>query len=281
MKRRVFYSDNGTLTDFSVNMQNYHSGTNSFSFVAAEDAFYIGARLPFNHLYFKMDGANVNAEASVMAISYWDSGNWREAIEIIDETSSGGASLAQSGYVTWVPDRDYGWTREDTNYGGNTVTGLTSVEIYDLYWLKITFSADLTADTAFSWIGQKFSDDNALGSEYSDLVRSAMLTAYESGKTDWEEQAVRASEVIVNDMISKGFIIEKEQILEKEDFELVSVSKVAEIIYGGLGDDYKDDKKAARDEYTDRLNKLLPRVDMNANARIDLNEKVQQGRLVR
>ena len=281
MKRRVLYSDNSVLTDISVNMENYHVGTNAFTFVAAQDAFYIGSRLPFNHLFIKMDGSNVNSNSSAMTVSYWEGSSWIPAVEVIDETVTSGASLAKSGFVTWVTDRDYGWPREDTNYGGITVTGLTTVEIYNLYWLKLTFSADLSADTAFSWIGQKFSNDNELGSEYSDLVRAGLIDAYESGKTDWEEQHVRAADVIIKDLTHKGLIIEKEQILERLDFELASVSKTAEIIYGGLGDDYKEDKKLARDEYDDRLNKLLPRIDVNRNAREDVGEKTTQGRLYR
>lgn len=281
MKRRFFYSDNGTLTDYSTNLENFYSGTHSFTFVAAEDAFYVGGRLPFNHLYLKMDGTNVNANSSTMTVSYWDSKEWAEAVEVIDETSVAGASLAQSGFVTWIPDKSANWVREDTNYSGNSVTGLTSVEIYDLYWLKITFSNDLSANTAFIWAGQKFSDDDLLGTEYSDLVRSAMIAAFESGKTDWEEQHVRAAEVIVRDLMHKGYIIEKEQILERHDFELASVSKTAEIIFAGLGDDYKDNQDAARREYNDRMAKVLPRIDVNKNARIDINEKVSQGRLVR
>jgi hypothetical protein len=281
MERRIFYSDNGTLTDYSVNLQNFHSGTDAFTFVAAEDAFYIGARMPFNHLYFKMDGTNVNANASVMTVSYWDSGNWRDAVELIDETASSGKSLAQSGYITWTPDKSYGWCREDTNYSGNSITGLTSVEIYDLYWLKITFSADLTANTAFSWVGQKFSDDNDLGSEYSDLARSTMIAAFETGKTTWEEQHIRAAKIIATDLIANGIIMERDQILDRYDFQFVAVSKVAEIAYGGMGDDYKDDKLIARNEYERRLNAALPRIDKDSNGREDVGEKVTQGSLYR
>jgi len=147
--------------------------------------------------------------------------------------------------------------------------------------LKITFSADLTADTALSWVGQKFSDDNDLGSEYSDLVRLSMLAAFETGKTTWEEQHVRAAGLIVKELMANSTIIEKEQILEREDFKYASVSKCAEIIYGGLGDDYKDDKKLAKDEYAIRINSAMPKIDKDANARFDDYETPTQGRLVR
>jgi len=281
MLRRIFYSDNGTLTDLSINLQNYHAGTNAFTLVAAQDCLYIGARLPFNHLYIKMDGDNVNAESSVMSASYWDGGNWRSVAELIDETASSGATLAQSGFITWITAKNYFWAREDTNYSGNSITGLTDLEIYDLYWLKLSFSADLTADTAIAWLGQKFSDDNDLGSEYSDLVRDGLISAFESGKTDWEEQHVRAAEIIVNDLTSKNIILEKEQILERFDFRLCAVSKVAELIYIGLGQNHVEDAAKAKKEYEKRLNSAMPRIDQNKNAREDIGERFSQGRLIR
>jgi len=275
MDRRVIFSDNGTLIDYSVQLQNYHAGSSTFTLVAAQDAIYIGSRLPFNHLYFKVGTANENA--SVMSISYWDGNTWASAVEVIDETSSSGVTLAQSGFVTWTPDRDTGWQQEDTE----DITALSSVTIYDLYWLKVSFSADLSAGVSLSWLGQKFSDDNELGSEYSDLVRSEMITAFETGKTTWEEQHIRAAQVLVQDVIDKGLIIEKEQILVRRDFQLAAISKCAEIIYGGLGDDYKDEKKAAREEYRLRLGKVAPKIDKDRNGIEDSYDKYSQGSLYR
>jgi len=275
MDRRVIYSDNGTLSDKSVDMENYHAGSLTMTLLAAEDAIYIGSRLPFNHLYFKVDTANTNA--SVMSISYWDGSTFASVVDLIDETASSGKSLAQSGFVTWTPNKNTGWQREDTE----DITALSDVVIYDQYWLKVSFSADLSADVVLSWVGQVFSDDNDLGAEYSDLARSAMISAFESGKTTWQEQHVTAAKVIIQDLISKGLIIEKEQILERNDFKLASVSKCAEIIYGGLGDDYKDNKEAARNEYRNRIAKVLPKVDKDRNAREDSYERYTQGSLYR
>lgn len=274
MDKRIFYSDNSVLSDWSVALNNYHTGTKTFTLVAIEDAIYIGARFPFNHLYFKLNTANENA--STMTISYWDSSTWREAVEVIDETEG----FTKSGFVKFVPNKTYGWVKEDTNYAGSTVTGLTSVEIYDLYWLKITFSADMS-ESVISWCGNKFSDDNDLGSEYSDLVRASMISAFEAGKTDWEEQHIRAAKIIINDLVSKGIIIEKEQILDREDFKLAAVSKCAEIIYLGLGEDYRERANSAREEYRTRLNSAMPRIDKDKNAIEDDYDKLIQGSLYR
>jgi hypothetical protein len=276
---RVFYSDNGILIDFSAYLNDYHNGSHTIpAFVALEDAIYIGNTVPFNHIYFKLDTYNTNS--SLMSVAYWDSKTWTNAVEVIDETMTNGKSFSQSGFVTWTPSKDESWVDEDTNYKNSTITGLTSISIYDLYWLKISFSANLSS-FGLSWVGQKFSDDDTLGAEFPDLVRSAVMSAWESGKTTWEEQHVIAADIMAKDLMAKGLILEKGQILDRFDLDKPAVQKVAEIIYGGLGADYTDQKLAARKEYDTRLNTALPKVDTNLNGRVDTTERTQTGKLYR
>ncbi len=281
MKRRIIYSDDGTLQDLSINLQNYHSGTNAFTMISAEDNIYIGSKRPFNHIYLKFDGTNINANASVLSVAYWDSGEWRDMVNLLDETSLAGATFAQSGFVTWLTDKSYSWTRENTNYGGNSIAGLTSIELYDLYWCRLSVSADLSADVTLSWAGQKFSNDNDLGAEHPELIRPNFMAAYESGKTNWEEQHVAATEIIVDDLISKELILFEDQLLCKEDLRPCAVKKVAQMIFTGMGEDYEDNRAGAEKEYYTRLNKALPSVDKNSNAREDIGEKCNVGRLYR
>lgn len=276
---RIFYSDNGTLTDFSAYLNDFHSGSHTISaFVALEDAIYIGNTVPFNHIYFKLNAFNTNS--SLISVHYWNGQTWINSVEVIDETMTNGKSFSQSGFVTWTPSKDDSWVSDDTNYKNSTVTGLTSVCIYDLYWLKISFSANLSS-IGLDWVGQKFSDDDTLGSEFPDLVRSAVMTAWEAGKTTWEEQHVITADIMAKDMMSKGLILEKGQILDRFDLDKPAVQKVAEIIYGGLGADYVDQKLACRKEYDTRLNTSLPKVDINMNGRVDTNERTQTGKLYR
>jgi hypothetical protein len=280
MKRRIIHSNNGTLSDFTVNMEKFQAGTETVSIVAAEDAIYIGSILPFNHVYVKL-GATVNENASAMTVGYWDGTEFRGAVNLIDETSLAGATLGQSGHVTWVTDRDHGWIREDTNHGGNSVTGLTSVEIYDLYWVRLGFSADLSANIDLSWIGQIFSDDHDLGGEHAELVRSGFIAAFESGKTDWQEQHAIAADIIADDLIAKNMILSSDQILARENLRRASVKKVAQIIYTGMGRDYDDNRDNAKKEYDNRINNVCPKLDKNRNARVDVNEYGGSGRLYR
>ena len=283
MFNRIIHSDNGTLTDYSVELDDYYSGSASLApFTAAQDYLFFGARLPFNHLYFKFSTANT--AASNLTIAVWDGNAWNNVAETLDGTKSSGASFGQDGYISWVPDKQKGWGREDTVNGSGTelVTGLGNVTIYDRYWVRFAFSADLDNPTALDWCGQLFSDDNLLGAEFPDLVRSTLLANIESGKTTWEEQHVRAAEIIADDLVDRKVIVDKRQILERRDLARASVSKVAEMAFVIMGDDYSDDKEAARKEYNERISKNMFAVDRDNDARIDTQEiEYQQGTLTR
>ncbi len=274
---RILLSDNGTLDDFSRQVAKYKSGSKSFSYVAAEDAIYIGANVPFNHLYFKM-GTTVNALASEIQIKYYNGTEFVSAVNIIDETDVAGASLAQSGFVTWTTDKQEKWHREDTrDQSQQIIDELGSVTIYDKYWLEIKFSADLTASVELEWLGMLFSDDDDLGAEYPDLTRSTVLQAFGGvSKTSWQEQHARAAELIVEDLIKLRVIEQKGQIIDRDTFRTASVSKVAEIIYRARGDDYIDDRVEARNEYQARLNKVIYNVDKDKDGRLDIQEQTQQ-----
>ena len=87
-----------------------------------------------------------------------------------------------------------------------------------------------------------FSNDSDLGSEFPDLVLSATMTAFATGKTSWEEQHVRAAEILIKDLKKVKGIHSSSQILDHNDFRLASVCKVAEIIYTAFGNDYLEQK---------------------------------------
>ena len=76
-------------------------------------------------------GSTVNAVVATMAVNYWN-GAWT-ALTKTDNTAVGGATLAQTGTVTWTAPTD---ALPYYMYGRCG------------YWLKITFSAALTAATA-------------------------------------------------------------------------------------------------------------------------------------
>jgi hypothetical protein len=257
MNKRFFYLDNSTLSDWTPALNNYKTGSKNMPFVAGQHALMIGSRLPFNHFYVKL--ANSNAHISTLQVSYWSDNGWRSAVELIDETEA----FKNSGFITFTPDKNTNWKMEEES---QKIPELSNVIVYNYYWLKLTFTNNLHVNTTIDWIGNLFSDDNDLGAEFPDLVKTSVLTSYQTGKTNWQEQHVKAAEIIEQDLINRGIIDGSESILDREWYRNASVQKTAEIIFGAFGDDFSDQRIQARDEYKLRLVKRLARVDKNNNA---------------
>jgi len=269
MKRtRVFYSDNGTLTDLTPDVFKYEPGRAQIDqFVGAEDYIYIANVAPFNHFYLKLDEP-LNHTDVVMTLQYWDGNSWANPSELMDETEH----FTQNGFVTFTPSRNSTWNIDDTSGTGSSITGLTSIEIYQRYWVRLGFSNNLSANARIHYLGQRFCDDEDLYSEFPDLSRSSVLEAFQSGKGDWIEQTVRASDVIIRDLTSQTTIWSKNQILDRDEFRLACVSKTAELIFTSFGDDYEDNRILARQEYKARITNIMSALDRNGNGKLEQNE---------
>lgn len=259
MNKRILFVDNGVIKDWSMALNNYRSGSKVFPFVTGEDYLYIGSKLPFNSLFIKLKVANTTP--SEMQVDYYSNG-WTPVVELIDETNG----LTQSGHFNLTPNKNSAWTMQTDS---NAMTGLETVTIYDQYWLRISFTNSLDLTTELDWMGCIFSNDDDLAAEFPDLIKTSVITSYESGKTNWQEQHAKAAQIIEHDLVNRGIIDGSENILDRSWYRDASVQKVAEIIYGAFGDDYIDQRALARAEYGLRLVKRLARVDKNENAMED------------
>jgi hypothetical protein len=262
MNKRILFSDNGTISDWTMALNNYNGASKTIDFVAGEDALLIGSKLPFNSLYFKLKELNVIS--SEVSIEYYSNG-WNSAVEVTDETNG----FTQSGHITFVPNKNSTWSMKPDS---TEIAELSSVIIYDQYWLKITFGTTITATTAIQWVGSLFSNDEDLAAEFPDLVKSDVLYSYKANKVDWQEQHVKTAEIIEHDLINKGIIDGSENILARDWYRNAAVQKTAEIIFSAFGDDYADQRLRAREEYGLRLVKRLARVDKNNNAKEEVAE---------
>lgn len=256
---RIIFSDNGTLIDLSNSLASYYSAAKPFEVVGAEDYLYIGSRFPFNSKYIKLDTPSTTPVE--ISIQYWQE-DWIDAVEVIDETEG----LTKSGLIRFTPNKRFNWEMESTNYEGEIIPDLSSLVIYDLYWVKVSFSGNVDSGTAIKWVGDLFSNDNDLGSEFPDLNRSNVLTSFKSGKTDWEEQHIAAARLLVDDLKDKGYIRGSEQILDTASVKGAAVQKCAEIIYRSFGTDYTDKADACHQEYNRRLERRFVTLDKNNNA---------------
>jgi hypothetical protein len=273
MIEHILLDVSGTLTDITNQLEDYHNG-NVTATISDTRFLYIGSQFPFNSKYFKL--GIVNATASNITYEYHDGSVWRPFVHTQDGCKLTTAGFGQSGEIRLTPDREYLWQRQDTD----DIPELVNVILYDLYWMRIKSSVSISP--RLDWVGRLFCNSNDIKAEYPDLGRSAFFTAFASGKTDWEEQIVTASRLVVEDLISKNIISNQNQILLTDKLKSATVSKTAELIFSALGNDHVDDMNKAHANYKDRLHNKLFGIDLNSNARIEPQEVITRtGRLRR
>lgn len=273
---RVFFKEGSNVLEITKQITRYKSDTYLMS-LATTDAIYIASDFPLNHFYVKM-GTAKNTLASNVIIDYWSPNGWVPVVHSNDYTEA----FSQSGFIDFTPDRDEHWTRENTNSNGQTVDGLETVTVYDKYWTRLTVDADLDDNIELEFIGNLFSDDEDLYSEFPIFNDASFLSCFESGKNDWQEQHVKAADLIIQDLKRKGIICGPEKILERDILLPASVCKVAEIIFNAFGKDYEDQLNRARKEYEKRLDLSQYMVDTNNNGIKDaVDVQYKQGWLSR
>lgn len=262
---KILLSKNGTLNDLTQVLDDYKNGSSLIQINHTEDKIYIGAIHPFNSKFFKLKTpSEINLSSK---IEYWTGSNeWKEVVELNDDTEG----MMKSGFISFVPNKDFGWVREDTN----KIDALYSKVIYDLFWMRLSFN--VSGEIELSWVGELFSNDDDLSNEFPDLLRSQTLDSFETGKTNWEAQHVVAAKLIIDDLRSKKIIDHKEQLLDRKEFTLASVQKCASIIYSSFGDDYIDNKKECDIEYKKRISKDIFNIDKNQSAQVNVQSITQR-----
>lgn len=265
--QRVIFSDNGTLNDLSRSLGDLFAATESLTIVAADDKLYLGSDQPFNHRFIQVTTANTNA--SVASVEIWNGSEWKSAVDIIDGTSVGGKTLAQSGIIQWTTNRNEGWEREADS---NDVTGLSGTRVYEMFWVRLTFSANTSA-TVLSYLGHRFSDDSLLGGYYPDLVRTKLIASFATGKTNWLEQHVLAAEELIRDLRKRRYVVSGSQVFDWELFSVPAMHKCAHIIMSGLGSDFTDRAIEAQEAYQNELENTMAGIDRNRDGRLSTEER--------
>jgi len=269
---RTLQGLSGTLTDLSPNLSDIHAQTKVIP-LDTGDFIYLGSDLPFNHRYF--DVTVVNDQAASWTVEIWSGTQWVPVVDVIDETSVGGVTLAQSGIISWTPDPDAdSWCFDDTD--DMTGSGLETLKIFGLYWARLTISATIKVTTALNYVGHKFSNDSAMVAEYPDLGRSALMTSFKAGKTSWNEQHLLAAEYIVGDLRSqKNLLTSPDQILVWDNYEKAGVHRTAMLIFQAMGEDYVRELAQAAANYKRALDVGNHQIDKNGNATLEEGERVK------
>jgi len=103
---------------------------------------------------------------------------------------------------------------------------------------------------------------------------------FSTGKTDWDEQLIHASDMIIRDLKNDNRyreFVSRNQILDVEQLNHACVYKLAgSIIYPEFGDDFEKDREQAQRSYKSALDTIL-RLDLDGDTRLDLGEFVKTG----
>lgn len=265
---RVIFSDNGTISDLSRDLNDLYAGNVLLPVTFDQDKLYIGSDAAFNSRFLMVQ--TPNDVASNISVEIWTGSSWVPAVDVIDDTSVGGVALARSGVLQWTKDKNKSWSRVADS---NSVTGLYGTAVYNMYWARLTFSASLKVTTSLRYVGQRFSNDNQLGGYYPDLLRSSVLAAFKTGKTNWEEQHVLASEELVLELRQRNLLYSGSQILDWQKYSLAATYKTAAIIMGGFGDDWADRRDNAEDKFIDNLEKAGVGIDRNEDGALAVAEQ--------
>ena len=275
---RVIFSDNGTLIDISRSVGDLFSDSTNLPMVAAQDKLYFGCDQPFNHRFFKFGNTTNNDNPSSVSIDIWNGTEWVPAVDVIDFTATGTFTLNRAGIIQWTTDRSEGWARVNDS---DDVTGLSGTHVYDMFWARMSVSADLLSTFSVAYIGQKFSDDKMLGGYYPDLVRPKLIQAFNATKSNWADQHILAAEELIRDLRKRRYVASGKQIFDWELFSIPAMHKTAHIIMNGLGPDYSDRAIDAQEAYQNELENTMAGIDRNADGHLEQSERVSAVGLVR
>jgi hypothetical protein len=263
LTHRVILSDNGVLTDYSLQGAAFVT-----ALVAAEDYIYIGQQYPFNSLHVQSSVANT--ASATISVEFWNGGAWTACVDVLDETSSGGKTLAQSGVIRFNTKRNDTWqVVQDTS--SDPMDSLSTLYIFNNYWIRIKASASLSETTAISKVGYCLTDDATLSSLDADI--NEYLTSWATGKASWMDQMVLASQHVVIDLKNKNLIQSQAQIVQiNEDVKLLTAYRTLLLIYPNLGEKYGPRRDFIEKQYVSLLASIKPYIDTNNNAKLDYKE---------
>ena len=270
---RAVFSFNGTMIDVSRIVNELGGDSYPFDFFAGTDYLYFGGDLPFTHRFIKLGDVANDEQSQISQIAIWDGKEWVEAVDIHDGTSVSDKTLARDGTISWTTERNSQWGKEATTED-MTGSGLETLRIYDQYWVRIALSNDLTQQLEMKYVGHRFSNDDDLGFQYPDLLLSATLNAFKSGKTDWVEQHVLAAEEVIRYLQRHNEMWSPNQILNPARFTEAALHKCAEIIYSSFsGEDMEVLRRRAQEKHRIALNQGVFNLDRNQNGHVEAVER--------
>jgi len=277
--QRVIFSDNGSLEDITLRVNDYFKGDFDIGgYVPGEDYIYIGSDLPFSNKYFCLETPNTSSAKP--SIQIWQGNTWVNAVDVLDDSDAGydGKSLSRDGVISWKPDDDFSsWHKENDT---KDIPELSALRIFCMYWLRISWDNSFSNGTTITHIGYDFAGtDQSLFAYYPDLNNQSFLDCFvphlPSGtKTTWKEQRLSASVNVCNYLRGKDIILSPAQLLDYEIFRQAAIHETARIIYAGLDTEaYAEDYKRAGERFGRAINMKKFNIDENCTGALENVEK--------
>lgn len=251
------------MTDVTTSLSDYFNGAASYD-LAPNKFLYISSALPFRQIYFAL-GTEV-ATNETLQIEYYagTTHQWVQTTYTRDETNG----LSNSGYITLQPDRNKPWAIINNTA---SVAELSDYTFYENYWIRISLSAETSV--SLQWIGSKFCSTTQLYRQYPAVNNPRILEAFGAGKTDWEDQTVIASEIIIEDLRKDFAFDAAAQIADRTNLQNACIYRTVALIYTGLGDVGVDNVERAMEQYRLALKAGALIVDEDQNGLISPSEK--------
>lgn len=261
MQRLILNYDGSSLLDLSPALNTPLESSAPVE-LGGSNYLYVGSVLPLTSLYAALSASATGAQ---LGVEYYTSEGWQAARYTQDLTDG----LSTSGYIEFEAFRDKPWFKV-----GNTVdvVELSSYELYDRYWCRL--SLDAVATVTMEWLGHKFCSSTDLLRQFPGLRTSSALRVFGDSKTDWEEETIIASELMIQDLRDKYSIISADQLGQIDRLKHACVARTAALIYSGFGDSGVDDEQRALEKYENRLTPGQIVVDSNSDGIVSPEETV-------
>lgn len=176
MQNKDFFTVKVNGQDQSIRAKEF-TGPSVPMALTAGQSLHIGYYKPFRQFY--IDFTTLNQAAANLAIEYFNGQAWVDIPNIVDETES----FDKSGFMYFERPEDWAKTLIDGD---------------ELYYIRITPDADLSAETELNGINVLFSND-------ADLIgiRSNIVSKHNNG-TPWIEKHEAARKYIVQQLRNLG-----------------------------------------------------------------------------
>lgn len=174
------------------------------------DVLYLGWHDKFSSRFFQFNVLNTNS--TVLTVQYWDGSSFVAVEDTIDQT----VGFTKNGFLSWV---------NKSNWQKKYQSPITEEE---LYWIKITVSADLSATTSLKAIMNLFCDIDLLRSMYPEMATDTRYLP--PSRTDFLDQFITAKDLVVTRLIQKKVISDESQIVDINQVAIAATHAAAMVI---------------------------------------------------